>query len=318
LSVSFLTPLAGLVAFAVVFPLVAFARTENRIARVRSRLRLGPPRASRATMIVLPIIAVLVGIGAAQPVVEQWEEHAARTDAQAFFAFDTSRSMLASSGPGEPTRFDRAVTAARRMRAALGELPVGVASLTDRVLPHVFPTANPRSFDAVLRYSIAVERPASDEGNNKIASSLEATSAFASGNYFRGAPRRLLVVFTDAETRAVGAAALGQAFANARIETIVVRVGSQRDRIYRGSRIETVYVPQAGSREAAASYASVVRGRAFDEDQLDDAITAARSMLGSGGAVTRAEIIDIRPLGPYVFLAALVPLSFLLLRRNLV
>ena len=269
-------------------------------------------------MIVLPIIAVLVGIGAAQPVVEQWEEHAARTDAQAFFAFDTSRSMLASSGPGEPTRFDRAVTAARRMRAALGELPVGVASLTDRVLPHVFPTANPRSFDAVLRYSIAVERPASDEGNNKIASSLEATSAFASGNYFRGAPRRLLVVFTDAETRAVGAAALGQAFANARIETIVVRVGSQRDRIYRGSRIETVYVPQAGSREAAASYASVVRGRAFDEDQLDDAITAARSMLGSGGAVTRAEIIDIRPLGPYVFLAALVPLSFLLLRRNLV
>jgi len=318
LSVSFLTPLAGLVAFAVVFPLVAFVRTENRLARVRSLLRLGPPAASRATVIVLPIIAVLVGIAAAQPVIEQWEEHAARTDAQALFAFDTSRSMLASAGPAEPTRFDRAVKAARRMRAALGEVPVGVASLTDRVLPHVFPTANPRSFDAVLRYSIGVERPASDEGNNKVASSLEATSAFASGNYFRGAARRLLVVFTDAETHDVGAAALGHAFANGRIETLVVRVGSERDRIYRGSRVETAYIPPPDAAAAAEAYADVVGGRAFDEGELDGAIAASRSMIGSGGAVTRAEIIDIRPLGPYVFLAALVPLSFLLLRRNLV
>ena len=318
MSISFLTPLAGLVAFAVVFPLVAFARTENRIARVRSLLRLAPPGASRAAVVVLPILAVLIGIGAAQPVVERWEEHSARTNAQAFFAFDTSRSMLASAGPGDPTRFDRAVTAARRMRAALGELPVGVASLTDRVLPHVFPTANPQSFDAVLRYSIGIERPASDEGENKVASSLEATSAFASGNYFRGAPRRLLVVFTDAETAKIGGAALGQAFANGRIETILVRIGSERDRIYRGNRVESTYVPQPGSAAAADAYASVVGGRAFDEDELDAAIAAARSMVGSGGTVTRAEIIDIRPLGPFVFLAALVPLSFLLLRRNLV
>lgn len=318
MSVSFLTPLAGLVAFAVVFPLVAFVRTEDRVAHVRSVLRLAPPRASRVTVVLLPVVAVLVGIGAAQPVIEQWEEHGTRTNAQAFFAFDTSRSMLASGGPGEPTRFERAQAAARRMRSALGDLPVGVASLTDRVLPHVFPTANPQSFDSVLRDAIGVDRPASDEGNNRVASSLEATSAFASGNFFRGAQRRLLVIFTDAETRRVGAAALTQAFGKGRIETILVRIHADGERIYHGRGLERTYVPDPRSAVAAEAYARVVGGRAYDEDQLDEAITAAQSMVGSGGSVTRTQIVDIRPLGPYVFLAALVPLSFLLLRRNVV
>ena len=185
MRVTFLTPGAGLVALAVILPLVAFVRTERRAERVRSLLRLAAPGGSpRLTIAAIVAVALLVGIAAAQPVLEEWEDRPERVDAQVFFALDTSRSMLASAGPNEPSRFERAVAAARRIRDELGDVPVGVASLTDRVLPHVFPTTNKASFDSVLQWSIGVDRPPSDRAENRRATSLESTSFFA-----RGSPR---------------------------------------------------------------------------------------------------------------------------------
>jgi hypothetical protein len=40
-------------------------------------------------------------------------------------------------------------------------------------------------------------------------------------------------------------------------------------------------------------------------------------VLGNKEAVRQVEAIKIRPLGPFLFLAALMPLSLLLWRRNL-
>ena len=161
MRISFLTPAAGLVAFAVILPLVAFVRSERRSARVRTLLRLPAPGGSpRLTVVALVAVAILVGIGAAQPVFEEWDERPERMDAQVFFALDTSRSMLAAAGPGQPTRFDRAAAAARQMREALGDVPVGIASITDRALPHLFPSANHASFDAVLLTSANAARQA--------------------------------------------------------------------------------------------------------------------------------------------------------------
>jgi hypothetical protein len=68
----------------------------------------------------------------------------------------------------------------------------------------------------------------------------------------------------------------------------------------------------------AQSYAAAVGGQAFDEDQLDEAIESARNIVGTGRSRMRFEASDVQPLGPYVFLAALFPLTFLLWRRNLV
>ena len=53
---------------------------------------------------------------------------------------DTSRSMLASASPGAPTRFERAVGFGAALRSRVGDVPFGLASFTDRVLPHLFPT----------------------------------------------------------------------------------------------------------------------------------------------------------------------------------
>ncbi len=318
MEISFLTPLAGLVAIAVILPLVAFARSEQRSEHVRSVLGLAPPGGSRRqTIAAIAALAVLAGIGAAQPVVEQTREHPARTDAQAFVLLDTSRSMLASSAPGEATRFERAQEAAREFRAALPELPMGIASLTDHVLPLVFPSANPETFDRVLRYSIGVDRPASREANNTVASALNATIAVPERNFFRGPRRRLLVVFTDAETQRLRPGRLAARFGESGIETILVRIGNPSERIYRSNGEVEPYEPAPGSESAAALYAEAVAGRAFAEDELDDAIAAAREAIGPGRSTVRVEASDVRPLGPFVFLAALVPLGFLLWRRNL-
>ncbi|HET8873791.1 MAG TPA: VWA domain-containing protein [Gaiellaceae bacterium] len=319
MHLSFLTPLAGLVAFAVILPLVAFTRTEQRVERARSLLRLvSPPSSRRITIAALVAIAALVGVGAAQPVIEERIERPARTDAQIFFVFDTSRSMLATQAPSKPNRFDRARAAALRMRAELGDAPVGVASFTDRVLPHLFPSTNEKSFDGVLKDSIGIERPPSDSLNNKVATSLASLEAVASGNFFQGPGRRLLVVFTDAETSNVGGPALKRAFAQDRIKVILVRFWADGERIFRpDGGLERRYIPDPSSASSAQEFARLLGGQTFDENQIDPAAAAAKAVLGNKEAVRTVEAVKIRPLSPFLFLAALMPLSLLLWRRNL-
>jgi hypothetical protein len=318
-SITFLTPIAGLVAVAVILPLVAFVRSEARAAEVRSLLKLAAPGGSRRqTIAILVVLAALAGLGAAQPVLQQTHEHPMRTDVQAFFLFDTSRSMLASAGEGQPTRFERAKVAGQDVRAALKDVPVGIASLTDRVLPFVFPSPNPDTFSRVLNYSMGVDRPPAREGGNANVSTLDATAVVAERYFFRGARRRLAVIFTDAESRSIHAHTLSRIFADSQITTILVRIGSSNERIYRPGGGEEPYRPSPSAAAAAAAYAQAIGGQAFGENQLPQAIDAAKQVVGTGRSRMRFESSDVRPLGPFVFLAALFPLSALLWRRNLV
>jgi hypothetical protein len=318
LRITFLTPGACLVAFAVILPLVAFVRTERRAERVRSLLRLAAPSGSpRHTVAALVGVALLVGIAAAQPVVEQWDDRPERVDAQVFFAFDTSRSMLAARGAGEPTRFERAAAAARRLREELGDVPVGIASMTDRVLPHLFPSSNRSSFDAVLQYSIGVDKPESDQANNRRATDLGATRFFAEGNYFRDSRRRVLVLFTDAETKRYDLGEVTGAFSTSRVRTILLRFWGARERVYGPDGVEAEYVPDPSSAENAQKYAQAVKGETFDERELPAVTESIRSKLGTATSVSQVKTVDIQPLGPFILIAALLPLSFLLVRRNL-
>lgn len=318
MRVTFLTPGAGLVALAVILPLVAFVRTERRVERVRSLLRLGAPtRSPRLTVAALLAVAGLAGLAAAQPVLEDWDERPERVDAQVFFAFDTSRSMLASRGPNRPTRFARATAAAERIREGLRGVPVGIATMTDRVLPHLFPSSNAASFDAVLQHSIGVDRPPSDQAENRLATDLSTTKYFASGNFFRTARRRVLVVLTDAESKRFNVENLTGEFSRAGITTYLVRFWDAAERVYGPDGVEAAYTPNAGSAELAESFARAVKGEAFDERELPAAIDTMRSKLGSEPAVTHVKTVDIQPLGPFVLVAAVLPLGFLLVRRNL-
>ncbi len=299
-------------------PLVAYVRSEQRAARVRDVLRLAPPGGSqRRTVAAIVVLAVFVGIGAAQPVLEEKREQAARSDAQAFFVIDTSRSMLAASEPGGDTRFDRARAASIRFRDGLATVPVGLASLTDRVLPLVFPTANRDTFVSTLRLALGVDRPASSEAGDVRATKFSALGAVGDRNFFRGAERRLAVVFSDAETTTFYPSAISLSFDEGNVDLVVVRFGREGERVYGPNGAPEPYEADPGSAAAAQRLASVGGEDAFHEDEIDAAIGAAREKLGDGKAVVRAEQSDIEPLGPYVFLAALLPLGFLLRRRNL-
>src|SRR5258705_6126948 len=157
----FLTPLGALLALAALLPLAALALNERRARRARRSLGVDAPsqRSYAGTVAALALVPVLLGLAVAQPVLQSARTIHVRADAQAFYVFDTSESMRASAGPGRPIRLTRALAAASRMHFALREVPSGIATMTDRVLPNIFPTGSEQVFTAALADTVGIERP---------------------------------------------------------------------------------------------------------------------------------------------------------------
>lgn len=314
MTVSFLTPLAALVALVGLAPLAAFVARERRGRRVRRTLRLADPPRDRTLLAALIAVPLLAGIAAAQPVIDRAKPLAERSDAQIFFALDTSRSMLAATGPNDPTRFDRARAAAIAIRTRLAEVPAGVAQFTDWTVPHLFPTVDAATFRTTLEKSVGVGSLGS-QGTGVVATDLTALAAFARDNYFTpGARKRLLVVLTDGESAKIkaGLAALRRAG----IRAIFVQLWDGEESIWRPEGAEPQYRPDPTSRGTLAEAATLVDGAVFDEDDIGGIVTRARAELGRGPTRPR-EQRDLVALMPYVMLAAAVPLAGLLRQRNL-
>ena len=158
-----------IVAVGVLVPLAAYALLERRARRVSRTLRLTPPalRTRIGVPVAITAVAAFVGIAAAQPVVSGTRTRVGRGDAEVFFLFDTSRSMLAKQGPSGLGRLERAKALALQLRQSIGDVPVGIVSLTDRVLPHLFPTLDAQVFVSTLRDSIGIaDRPARRRDTN--------------------------------------------------------------------------------------------------------------------------------------------------------
>src|SRR5439155_8296475 len=105
MSVSFLSPLAALIALGVAVPLAAFAVVRRRAAQARAALGLPEPgrRERAAVPVALAAVAALVAVAAAQPVLHDERTRKVRTDAEAWAVLDTSRSMLARQRIHAPT-----------------------------------------------------------------------------------------------------------------------------------------------------------------------------------------------------------------------
>lgn len=319
MDVSFLTPLGAIFGLAVVVPLAVFRARERRARRIRAALGLSePPRRARISLVVaLVAVCGLLALAAAQPVIATARSLPERTDAQLFVVIDSSRSMLASTGPDAPTRFERAGNLALRLRDGLPEVPVGLASMTDRLLPHLFPTTDRRVFAETLADSMGIERPPP-----KIAATVTTTfdslAAAPKLNYFAPtAEKRVLLVLTDGESR-VPEEDLATAFRRRlRIETIFVRLWGADELIYNAGVPEIGYRPDSGSAVALAGVASAIGGEVFAESDVSGASSAARRLLGVGETVEREHEGDRRALMPFITLAAVFPLGLVLFRRNL-
>ena len=207
MELGFLTPWGGLFILAVLAPLAVLGARARRIDRIRSALGLrtevGGPRLAHAVALV--VLCALLALAAAQPVVTTSRTLTERTDAQVFLVLDTSRSMLASSAAGEPTRFERSRDLAQGLANELPEVPIGLASFTDRVLPHLFPTVDRALLTATLRKTMGVESPGPAIFYvGARATSYDVLADLPQRNYFTPATtRRIAVVFTDGETRPV-------------------------------------------------------------------------------------------------------------------
>ena len=315
-TVSFVTPLGAVVALAALVPLGVVLVSRSRLRALCDTLGLEPPPAGRV-LVTLGALAALAGVlalAAAGPVVARRTAHTGREDAEAYFVLDVSRSMAART-PSSPTRLDRARADAKRLRSSLGDLPVGVASLTDRLLPHLFPSVSANAFAATIDEALAIDRPpTSFDYGDTLGTKLSALADLVGGRYFRAqVERRFVVVFTDGETRLDDLSILPARFRDGRLHVLFFRYWDAEERVYDApGRPNPVYHPDSTSAETLADLAGAVSARVYREGETDAAAARIRTLAGSGPTIERGRELDSFLLTPYVLLAGLVPLLVLL------
>ena len=287
---------------------------------MRRALRLEQParRPWGLLALCLAAVPVLVGVAAAQPVITSARTVPQRSDAEVFIVLDTSRSMLASAASGEPRRFERAREEALALQAELPGVPVGIASLTDRVLPHLFPTVDQRVFRETMREAVGIERPPPSTSFGTNVTTLDALGAVPTLNFFTPrAKRRALVVFTDGESQPVTSVLSTDFARKPRIDVTLVRVGDASERIYESGVAEAGYEPDPTAAATLATAATLTRGRVLEEGQVGEVAAGVREALATGPTVDRRIEGNRQALMPYVALLAIFPLGFVLYRRNL-
>jgi hypothetical protein len=315
---TFLSPLGALVALAVVLPLGAYALLELRSRRVSERIGLTlPPLRSRFGIpAALAVVAAFLGIAAAQPVISGTRSHTGRSDAQVYVLFDVSRSMLARSSAGAPDRLQRAKQLALKLRHDIPDVPFGVASLTDRVLPHLFPTLDPNVYASVLGDAIGIERPP-PSGTEDLATDYSTLGDMGTNNFYgANAGKRVLVIFSDGESKYFDDALLKKDFEKGNVHVLFVHLWGADEKIYLGRKnVDPGYRPDPQSNQAVQRIAAAGGGDVLGEDR---GVLASRTkgFLGSGPHTSIREQRTRVSLGPYVALMALLPLGFVLLRRN--
>jgi hypothetical protein len=313
---AFLTPLGGLLALAALLPLGAafFARARTEV--VRRRLGLPAPERSTGIRPLLAAAAIaLLGLAAAQPVLTRTARPRTRTDVQALFVLDVSRSMAASRSPSSPTRLDRAAAAAIKLRDAIPDVPSGVLTLTDRVLPDLLPVPDRAGFVGVVNRAVRIESPPPEQTAAR-ATSYSALSQIASGNDFAPeAKKRIVVLLTDGESGAVQTTDVAHALAGYGFEA--VRFWSAKESVFDpDGKPEAAYRPDPSGRAVLHDLAASLDGRSFEESQLRPAAAYLRTLTGSGRTVAGAATERRRlPLAPYVALLALVLLLAFLAPR---
>jgi hypothetical protein len=319
--VDLLTPTAVAIAVAVLIPLLALALGTLRGARARRAVGLAPLgyRGVVAPAVAVALACGLLAVAAAQPVLRSRATVRARTDAAAWIVVDTSRSMLASSGSGGPQRIARARRAALVVRADLPRIPVGIASVNDRVLPHLFPSPDRAAFASTIARTIQPGQPV-PVGGGRTGTNLTALAAVPTLNFFAPEIRhRAVVVITDAESDPVDVGAIARAYRAAPAPALVVlRIGGAGEQVYdeRG-RPEPAYDAVTTAPATAKSVAAAAGGRAFTEGEARQAARAVLTSLGRHGPTEPHGRGERRTaLAPYAVAAAALPLAWLLRRRN--
>ncbi len=255
MSLSFLTPTAGLVGLVGLLALLVLRSAVRRSEALCAVLGLDPDRRRRTLRESLPLVAIalLLAFSAAQPVVSTRQAREGREGVEVIAVMDVTRSMLARRSPTEPTRLDRARAFSKRVRAQLTDVEFGVASITDRVLPHLFPTLGVNSFAATIDRAIGIERPPPDRRSRR-ATALGALADMPRLNFFSNdSYRRILLVVTDGETLPVDLATIRTRLVNGRVATIFVHVWRHDEAVFESRGDGERRVPARSDQHSVAS-----------------------------------------------------------------
>jgi hypothetical protein len=316
---TFLTPIDALFALAAVIPLAALWLAQTRMEQVRRLFSLRSPgrRELVAIIVALALLPVLMGVAAAQPVVVRHQLLGQRLDVQTFFVFDTSGSMAARTGRHGLSRLARAKQEAAAVVPKLGDIPVGIATWTDRVLPDLMPTPNHALFQRVLAQSVGINRPPPSQ-IYRVATTFTGLEAIPTYNFYSpGVRHRILVVFTDGEAQPIRTQ-VGYELARAMtVYPLFVHVWAPTERIYVHGGTDPNYRPNPNSASELSRFAAAAHGRVFGENDLNALEETIRAEAGSSPVTTKVLGFARIALAPWFVLAGVIPLGFLLYRRNL-
>lgn len=320
MGLTFLTPWDAAFALAAVVPLAALALSERRAAQVRRLFSLPPRRGSRLLIgvVALALLPSLLGVAAAQPVVVRQQHISQRSDAQVLMVFDTSLSMDAKHGVHGPTRFARAKAEALRLAPQLGDIPAGIAVMTDRTLPVLMPTTDLALFDRAVQQSVQINLPPPSETyGEKRATSYTAITDIGQSSFFPASVKHpIVVVFTDGETSPLPFGFRYTAHLGERFHAMLVHVAAPGEQVYQGRRPNPGYVEDPHSGTELHQLAAIIHGQVFREGQTGSVATAIHA--AAGPAREHVSIVHYAriALAPWFVLAGVLPLAFLLWRRN--
>jgi hypothetical protein len=315
MSLTFLTPLAALVAVVAVVPLAAAAAGARRAGRVRRALRLGDAPRDAVSPLLLAAVPVLLALAAAQPALTRDVTHRTRTDAAAYVVLDVTRSMLASQAPGAPSRLQRAKAAAIDLRGQVPDVPFGVATLTDRVVPLLFPTGNGAAFDSTVRHAVRVDGPPPIQLAPN-ATDFSALGSLGTDSFFAPSTRRRVVVLlTDGESEPFDANDLA-GLSGTSVD--VIRFWHRDERVFVLGKAEPAYRPDPASKATVEQLAAATGGDVFEESDVAGAAAAIRQAAGAGPTTGAVVTTHRMPIGSWVALASIVPMALVFRRRLLV
>jgi hypothetical protein len=296
-TLTLVAPWALSLCFLAVVPIATLLVVERRQRRVVSALGLTPARstANRWASGLAALACLALGAAAARPVIASTTTRDARTASEVLFVVDVSRSMTASPARRAATRLERARQAAVLLRNQVPDVPAGVAGLTDRVLPYLFPTLDLAPFAQTVDRSVVPESPPPDRVAT-VATSFDGLSTLGSDGFFSPRARaRTCVLLTDGETRtddegstsfdfggaagdespSAGAAELAAARG---CTLVVVGVGGPGDRIRNaGGTIEAAYRPEPSAATTLRRLADDAGGTLATTGSLGPATKALRA-----------------------------------------
>jgi len=302
----FLTPQAALVAVAFLVPLAALGVRQRSGTRVRRSLGLGHPGRGRALARLAGIaaLAALVAAAAAQPAIRHVDHTRVRANAEMYLTFDVTRSMYATSSPGGTIRFERARAIGRRVHRALTDVPTGVATLTNRMMPLLFPTGDERSVEAVLAHSLKIMQPQPAFLTAARASQLGSLTLAADRSYFNPEARtRVLVVLSDLDSDFFSLVGTLRLLRRHRIEPFLVRVARPGERIFDAQGRPEAYTSVSTVSVAALRAAG---WHAYEENEPGRLVTDVRAYLGNGATRPSGIVESQRTLAPALALLALL------------